>query len=256
MVVVRPVGDGAQGGAGGEDVGRGEEGHERDEAAVAAAVDADAFGVDAVLGDEPLRGIDVVVEIDAAHVPVDGGAPVAAIAGRGAVVDVEDQIAALASAGDGTCTRGSSSTSRDGRSADSPRRARRSRPVRRSSSPACRCAPAPTAVARGEVDDRHVEPRVASRTPERATSSRLRGVDEQLRRLVRVRVEIGQHACRPATASASCQPAVVVSFVSAPPATRERDRGGARTAIPGWWSGRSSCGRRRGSRRRLRTCRW
>ena len=52
------------------------------------------FGLHLLLRDEVLRAVDDVLEILAAHVPVDRGAPVAAVAGAGAVVDVEHDVAA------------------------------------------------------------------------------------------------------------------------------------------------------------------
>ena len=95
VVVSGPIGDGAEGGSGGEDVGLGEHRHQGDEAAVAAAVEADLLGVGAMLRDGVFGGVHDIVEIFAAHVLVDGGAPVAAVAGGAAVIHVEDEIAAL-----------------------------------------------------------------------------------------------------------------------------------------------------------------
>ena len=95
VIVSGPVGHGAKRGAGGEDIGLGKHRHQGEETAVAAAVDSDLFGVGTVLRDGVSGGIDEVVEVLAAHVLVDGGAPVAAVAGGAAVIHVEDQIAAL-----------------------------------------------------------------------------------------------------------------------------------------------------------------
>ncbi len=94
MVVVRPIGDGAQRGARAEACGLGEEGHEGDEAAVRSSVDADALGVDAKLLLEEAGTVDLVGQVEATHVPVDGGSPVAAVAGGSAVVHVEHDVAA------------------------------------------------------------------------------------------------------------------------------------------------------------------
>ena len=94
VVVVRPVGHRPQRRAGGEDVRRREHRHQRDEPAVAAAVDADALRIDLLRGAQVLRAVDDVLEILAAHVTVDRRAPVAAVAGARAVVDVEHDVAA------------------------------------------------------------------------------------------------------------------------------------------------------------------
>ena len=127
VVVVRPVCHGAQRRAGREHVRRREHRHQRDEAAVASAVDADPPRVDLLLARKVFRAVDDVLEILAAHVAVDGGPPVAAVAGAGAIVDVEHHVAARRRAGCGTCTRGSSSPSSGARSARSRRRGRRPR---------------------------------------------------------------------------------------------------------------------------------
>src|SRR5690606_1240142 len=95
LVVVRPVRNGAQGGAGFKSTGRGEQGHQGDEAAGGAAVDADAPGVDAELSGQVAGAVNVVVQVFAAYMAVDGGAPVAAIAGAASVVDIEHGVAVV-----------------------------------------------------------------------------------------------------------------------------------------------------------------
>ena len=52
------------------------------------------FGLTCCCRDQELRAVDDVLEILAAHVAVDRGAPVAAVAGAGAVVHVEHDVAA------------------------------------------------------------------------------------------------------------------------------------------------------------------
>src|SRR5512138_3499519 len=93
MVVVGPVCHAPETGAGTEVLWLREQRHERDESAVAAAIDADALGVDPVFLLEILRSIDVVLQVAPSHPPVDGGPPVAAISGGAAIVDVEHDVA-------------------------------------------------------------------------------------------------------------------------------------------------------------------
>src|SRR5262249_37241918 len=87
--------DGAQRGPGGEHVGFGEHGHQRDESAVAAAIYAHALRVNAVLGHQIFHGVYVIAQILAAHVPVDRRAPIAPVARRGPVIDVHYDEAAF-----------------------------------------------------------------------------------------------------------------------------------------------------------------
>ena len=94
VVVVRPVGYRPQRRAGREDVRRREHRHQRDEAAIAPAVDANAPRIHLLLRRQVLRAVDDVLEILAAHVPVDRRPPVAPVAGARPVVDVEHDIAA------------------------------------------------------------------------------------------------------------------------------------------------------------------
>src|SRR5262245_2062932 len=81
VIVMRPIGDGPQGGSGGEDVRLGEHRHQRDEAAIAAAVKAHVFGVDAVLRHQIFHGVNMIAQILAAHVPIDSRTPVATVTG-------------------------------------------------------------------------------------------------------------------------------------------------------------------------------
>ena len=92
---MRPVRDGPQRGAGGEDVGRFEERHQRHEPAVGAAVDADARAIDVRVFHEPLDAVEVIFELGRAHVAVDRGAPRAAVAGGAAIIHVDHDVAVL-----------------------------------------------------------------------------------------------------------------------------------------------------------------
>src|SRR3546814_3095631 len=85
----------AQRGAGLELARLAEQRHERHEAAVAAAVDADVVAVALLVGDDPVQAVEVVLQLRVAHLPVDRGAPVAAVALAGAVVEVEHEVAVL-----------------------------------------------------------------------------------------------------------------------------------------------------------------
>ena len=80
MVVLRPVGDRTQCGAGRENVRRLEHRHESHEAAVRAAVDPHPAPVAAMLAHQPLHPIRQVLELGGSHPAVDRGAPVAAVA--------------------------------------------------------------------------------------------------------------------------------------------------------------------------------
>src|SRR5687768_5691491 len=93
VVVVRPVGDASQSRTGSEVLWFVEQRHERDEAAIAAAVDTNALGVDPELLLEIIRSVHVVLQVAPAHPPVDRRTPVAAVPRRASVVDVEDDIA-------------------------------------------------------------------------------------------------------------------------------------------------------------------
>src|SRR3954468_764676 len=93
VVVVGPVGHRAKRRTRSEHVRSREHRHQRDEPAVAPAVDANAPRVDLLLRDDELRAVDDVLEILAAHVAVDRGAPVAPVPGAGAVIDVEYHVA-------------------------------------------------------------------------------------------------------------------------------------------------------------------
>src|SRR5690606_16034046 len=95
VVVLPPVGDRAQGGTGLEHARLAEQGHEGHEAAVAAAVDADAVAVGLAVGHGPVQAVEVVLELGVAHVAVDRGAPVAAVTFRAAVVEIEHDVALL-----------------------------------------------------------------------------------------------------------------------------------------------------------------
>src|SRR5439155_16331191 len=66
----------------------------RDEAAIAATVDSDPPRIDILFVFQPARRVDLIVEVLAAHVTIDCGAPVATVAARSAVIDVEHEIAA------------------------------------------------------------------------------------------------------------------------------------------------------------------
>src|SRR3546814_7969846 len=65
------------------------------EATIAAAVDADLAALGLLVGNQPVDAIAIIVQLGMAHLPVDRGPPVAAIAGRTAVIHVQHDIAAL-----------------------------------------------------------------------------------------------------------------------------------------------------------------
>ncbi len=86
---MRPIGDGAEGRAAAEDAGFGKHSHQSNEAAIRAAIDADAPGIHAITRGQKTRPVHLIAEVFAAHVPVDGRAPVAAISFAGAKINVE-----------------------------------------------------------------------------------------------------------------------------------------------------------------------
>src|SRR5215211_7613961 len=90
---MRPIGDTPERRACAEILRLSEQSEERYEAAVTPAVDPDALGIYRVLLRQILRGIDLILKIAAAHVPVDRGSPVAAVAVGCAVIQVEHHIA-------------------------------------------------------------------------------------------------------------------------------------------------------------------
>src|SRR5207237_2104799 len=65
-----------------------------DESAITAAVNADAFRIDAVFAHQPANGIDLIVEIFSTHVPVDRRPPIPPVPARPSVIQIEDEIAA------------------------------------------------------------------------------------------------------------------------------------------------------------------
>ena len=89
VIVVRPIRHGAERGTRTEVLGLSEERHQRHEAAVTAAVHANALRVHAVVRREILRAIHFILQIATTHEPVDRRAPVAAIARAPAVVHVQ-----------------------------------------------------------------------------------------------------------------------------------------------------------------------
>ena len=95
VVVGGPVRHGTQGGAGLEDFRGAHQGHQAHEAAIAAAIDAHIVDVALVLLRQPVGAVDEIVQFRVAHLAVDGRAPGAAVTERGAVVDVEHDIALL-----------------------------------------------------------------------------------------------------------------------------------------------------------------
>ena len=99
MVVVGPVRDRPERGAGREQLGAAEHRHEGDEATVGAAVDADPLPVDAVPGDQVVDAVGQVLDLGSAHLAVDRRAPVAAVAGGGAEVHVEHDVASAGEQG-------------------------------------------------------------------------------------------------------------------------------------------------------------
>ena len=99
MVVVSPIGDRAQRGAGMEPVGGAEQRHQGHEATVGAAVDADSVAVDLLLGDQPIHAVDQVLQLRMPHLTVDRGAPVASVPGGRAIVHVQHDEAGVGEAG-------------------------------------------------------------------------------------------------------------------------------------------------------------
>ena len=93
LVVIGPVAHGAQRRAGGENIGLREHGHQGDESAVAAAVDTDLLRIHTLRGNQPFRGIHFIGQVHAAHMAVDGGAPVAPITFGGPVIDFHHHVA-------------------------------------------------------------------------------------------------------------------------------------------------------------------
>jgi hypothetical protein len=92
VVVMRPVGHRPQRRTGRECVGRREHRHQRDEATIAAAVDTDALRVDLLNVGQIFRAVHDIIQIFAAHVTVNRGSPIAAIARAGTVVGIEHDI--------------------------------------------------------------------------------------------------------------------------------------------------------------------
>lgn len=79
MVVVGPVGDGAESGAALVCFGFEEHGHEGHESAVGTAVDSDAVWVGVVVFNDEVDGVFEVFEFWVSHLSVDRGAPVSAV---------------------------------------------------------------------------------------------------------------------------------------------------------------------------------
>jgi hypothetical protein len=93
VVVMGPVGDRPEACSCCEYVGLGEEGHEGDESAVGASVDAYSFGVYALVFYQVFYAIHLVGEVFSSHMAIDAGAPISAIACTASVIDVEDGVA-------------------------------------------------------------------------------------------------------------------------------------------------------------------
>src|SRR5690242_10906847 len=95
MVVIRPIGNGAQRGARCENIGLREHRHQSDETAVTPAIKADLPRINAVGRTQVFGCIHDVVEVLAAHVLINGDSPVAAVTRRTAVVHVDYYVAVL-----------------------------------------------------------------------------------------------------------------------------------------------------------------
>ena len=92
MVIMRPIGHGPERGAGRKDVRGCEHGHEGNKPAVRTAINSNAFGVDAMLLNHPRSAVYLVVDVLAAHEAVNIRAPIAAVAGAGTVVNIENGV--------------------------------------------------------------------------------------------------------------------------------------------------------------------
>ena len=187
------------------------------------------FGSTFCVVDQVLRAVDDVVEVLAAHVAVDRGAPVAAVAGAAAVVHVEHHVAARRQQVVEHVLAVVASTSTCARSAGSRRRGRRPPPgarvaASRRPSPACRGARDLLAVARRERDDLRIEPagtrplrggHVVTRSPARRPYAATVHLGRRVagRVINPMRRAVGRHLARVA-------PVIVVSRVRGPPSTR------------------------------------
>ena len=95
VVVTGPVGRRPLRRARGEFTGRAQQRHLGHETAVGTAVDADARGIDVVVLHQPGLAVQQVLQFRVAHAAVNRVAPVAAVAGRGAIVHVDHDVAFL-----------------------------------------------------------------------------------------------------------------------------------------------------------------
>ena len=238
VVVVRPVGHRPQRGAGGEHVRRREHRHQRDEAAVAAAIDAEPPRRRPSRRHQPVRAVDDVVEIGCRPC---GDRSRCASRGRSRRCRGSRDRARRSPAtraGGGTCTRGSSATSSGARSAASRRRARRPPPARRSALRADHLRRVEArahrrAVARLVGDDARRDPLAASHSGvglvvtdvvawSSAAAARCRSPWGGARNTSGGRVaddDSSAHVAPSGDGSIACAPGAVVSRVRAPPST-------------------------------------
>src|SRR4029079_7346429 len=77
---------------GAEVLGLREEGHQRDETAVTAAIDPEPLRIDVVSAVQVTGCVYLVLKIAPAHVAVDRRPPVAAVAVRSSVIEVDDGV--------------------------------------------------------------------------------------------------------------------------------------------------------------------
>ena len=95
LVVMGPIRHRPQRRTGGKDVRSGEHRHQGDKPTIASAIDPNALWIHAEPVHEVLRAVDLILKVLVAHVPVDGGPPIAAITRAAAVIDVEYNVAVI-----------------------------------------------------------------------------------------------------------------------------------------------------------------
>src|SRR5690606_12525621 len=69
-----------------------EQRHQSNKASIAASIDTDPVGINAMLCHEIFGAVDLIGKVFSTHMPIDSGSPIPAIAGSASIVNVQHSI--------------------------------------------------------------------------------------------------------------------------------------------------------------------